>query len=174
MERLYKPEFHKYAIYRCDYRGKGGFWWFDDVMELKFFLTNVWPVYNYMSMICWTEETHVDFHNFESWYRYRSAMDDAVGQQIVHVTNGYFYGENHVVCWVGNLLELQQSMLPEPVAIRKSFHHNESEITADKQCDFIHHVSSRLEINGNDVLTFDAFAWMVRYFEKLQREKKSR
>ena len=27
-------------------------------------------------MICWTEETYVDFHSFESWYRYVAGMDN--------------------------------------------------------------------------------------------------
>jgi len=171
IKRLYLPDYEKHVIYRCEYRGRGGFWWFDDVPELKFFLTHVWPVYNYMSMICWTEETHVDFHNFPSWYRYREAMDDAKGPQIVKVANSYFYGENHVICWTGTLKELEHSMEPEPLAIRRSFHNSHREISADMQNDFAKHVSNRLEIDADDVLTFESFEWLVRYIEKLQRQK---
>ena len=169
-EDIYHPARDKYAIYRCDYRGRGGFWWFDDMQELKFFLTNVWPVHNYMSMIVMTEETYVDFHSFESWYRYVAGMDNLKGAEIVKHTNRFFYGENAVVSWVGTLSELECSSQPEPVAIRKSFHHSEKEISTEERTGFMRHVSNRLEIPWQDVLSFYSFEWLVRYLEKQKKE----
>ena len=170
--RLYQPAYEKYAIFRCDWvKGKGGFWWFDDIMELKFFLTHVWPVYNYMSMIFWTEETHVDFHRLQSWYRYWAEMDDAKGAGIVKIVNSYFYGENHVICWTGTLHELESSMEPEPVAVRRSFHNSQSPIKTEQQSDFIKHVSNMLEIDGDDLLTFESFNWLPQYINSLQGKK---
>ena len=173
-ETLYIPDYNKYTIFRFDWvKGKGGFWWFDDLQDLKFFLTHVWPVYNYMSMVVWTIETHVDFHVFQSWWKYVAGMDNLKVSEVVKLTNKYFYGENDVVCWAGTLKELECSPEVEPAVIRWSFHKTRKKISEKEKPSFKAHVSNKLTIQDARIFEFRVFERLVRYLEEQKKKRKA-